>query len=277
MSYDPLAIEARGLSKRYRIGAQPLFDYMGMHGMLERAVRAPFRLLTGGPKIQAPQALEGPRGGSDFWAIRNVSFELRHGEVLGLVGANGAGKSVLLKILSRVTRPTEGWARVRGRVGSLLEAGAGFHPELSGRENIFLSGAILGMREVEIAAKFDAIVAFAGIEEMLETPVKRYSSGMGNRLAFAVAAHLDADIMLIDEVLAVGDEAYRRRCVAKMRQLAQAGRAVIFVSHDLDVIEKLCDRAILLRGGRCVMEDSPAAVCAQHRTDSAEAESSSPH
>ncbi len=269
MSSSQLAIEARGLGKRYQSGAQVLFDYMGMHGILESAVRAPFRLIAGRPRTPSLPTARGLRGPSEFWALRDVSFDLRHGEVLGLVGANGAGKSVLLKILSRVTRPTEGSARVWGRVGSLLEAGAGFHPELSGRENVFLSGAILGMREVEIAGKFDAIVAFAGIEAMLDTPVKRYSSGMVNRLAFAVAAHLDTDVMLIDEVLAVGDEAYRTRCVAKMRSLARAGRAVIFVSHELDVIEKLCDRAILLRAGHCITEGVPAEVIAQHRLDAA--------
>jgi lipopolysaccharide transport system ATP-binding protein len=172
---------------------------------------------------------------------------------------------VLLKILSRVTRPSEGWARIRGRVASLLEAGAGFHPELTGRENVLLSGAILGMREAEIAARFDEIVEFAGVGELLDTPVKRYSSGTSLRLAFSVAAHLDADVMLIDEVLAVGDETFRRDCVEKLRSLARSGRAVVFVTHELDVIPELCDRALLLSRGRVAMEGDAEAVVARHR------------
>jgi lipopolysaccharide transport system ATP-binding protein len=267
MSSSDLAIEARGLGKSYRVGGQPLFDYMGMHAALERAIRAPFRLLSREIGRAAPPAPSGPRHARTLWALRDVGFELRHGEVLGLVGHNGAGKSVLLKILSRVTRPSEGWARIRGRVASLLEAGAGFHPELTGRENVLLSGAILGMREAEIAARFDEIVGFAGVADMLDAPLKRYSSGMSLRLAFSVAAHLDADVMLIDEVLAVGDESFRRGCVAKMRGLARSGRAVVFVSHELDVIPELCDRALLLSHGRVAMEGDPAAVVARHRAD----------
>jgi lipopolysaccharide transport system ATP-binding protein len=186
---------------------------------------------------------------NDLWALRDVSFEVQPGEVLGVIGRNGAGKSTLLKILSRITEPTSGRAVMRGRVASLLEVGTGFHPELTGRENIFLNGAILGMRKAEIARKFDEIVAFSEVEKFIDTPVKRYSSGMYVRLAFAVAAHLEPEILIVDEVLAVGDASFQKRCLGKMREVAQGGRTVLFVSHNMTAIENLCNRVIVMRNG----------------------------
>src|SRR5688500_6015076 len=185
-----------------------------------------------------------------IWALQDVSFEASHGEAIGIIGRNGAGKSTLLKILSRITEPTAGVARLYGRVGSLLEVGTGFHPELTGRENIFLNGAILGMRRAEIARKLDEIVAFSEIEQFLDTPVKRYSSGMYVRLAFAVAAHLDTDVMIVDEVLAVGDAKFQRKCLDKMEDVGRHGRTVLFVSHNLSLVTRLCPRAVLLENGR---------------------------
>jgi lipopolysaccharide transport system ATP-binding protein len=185
-----------------------------------------------------------------FWALKDVSFEVTQGEVVGIIGRNGAGKSTLLKILSRITEPTTGRVRIRGRVASLLEVGTGFHPELSGRENVFLNGAILGMSREEIKRKFDEIVAFAEVEQFLDTPVKRYSSGMYVRLAFAVAAHLEPEILIVDEVLAVGDYEFQRRCLGKMNQVARGGRTVLFVSHNMTAIEELCPQSILLKNGR---------------------------
>jgi lipopolysaccharide transport system ATP-binding protein len=185
----------------------------------------------------------------EFWALKNVSFEIKQGEVLGIIGRNGAGKSTLLKILSRITEPTKGRVRMRGRVASLLEVGTGFHPELSGRENIFLNGAILGMRRAEIKAKFDEIVAFADVEKFLDTPVKRYSSGMYVRLAFAVAAHLEPEILIVDEVLAVGDAEFQKKCLRKMHDVASGGRTVLFVSHNMQAVSVLCNRGLFLQGG----------------------------
>jgi lipopolysaccharide transport system ATP-binding protein len=262
-----LALEVAGLGKSYRVGDHRQVDYRGMHQLMERAIAAPFRLLSKRVGRAHPIGLERRVKSHDVWALRDVGFQVKRGEVLGILGHNGAGKSVLLKILSRVTRPTVGIARIRGRVGSMLEAGAGFHPELTGRENVFLSGAILGMTEDEIARKFDEIVDFSGIDEYLDTPVKRYSSGMGLRLAFSVAAHLETDIMLVDEVLAVGDDAFRHKCVTKMRSLAATGRTVLFVSHDLEIIPRICDRAILLESGRLTLDGSPEEVVARHRAN----------
>ncbi|MCA9896469.1 MAG: ABC transporter ATP-binding protein, partial [Anaerolineae bacterium] len=185
----------------------------------------------------------------NLWALKDVSFEVKRGEVVGIVGRNGAGKSTLLKILSRITEPTSGHAEIHGRVGSLLEVGTGFHPELTGRENIYMNGAILGMRRSEIDRQFDEIVAFAEIERFLDTPVKRYSSGMHVRLAFAVAAHLEPEILLVDEVLAVGDVEFQRKCLGKMEDVAQGGRTVIFVSHNMAAVKDLCQRAFLLKEG----------------------------
>src|SRR5262249_28346776 len=184
-----------------------------------------------------------------FWALKDVSFDVKKGEVVGIIGRNGAGKSTLLKVLSRITEPTTGRVRIRGRVASLLEVGTGFHPELTGRENVYLNGAILGMTREEIKRKFDEIVAFAEIEKFLDTPVKRYSSGMYVRLAFAVAAHLEPEILIVDEVLAVGDFEFQRRCLGKMNAVAHSGRTVLFVSHNMTAIEELCSRSILLKNG----------------------------
>lgn len=200
------------------------------------------------------------RVGGEFWALREVNFEARQGEILGIIGRNGAGKSTLLKILSRITEPTAGRVRIRGRVASLLEVGTGFHPELTGRENIFLNGAILGMTNVEIKSKFDEIVAFAEIEKFLDTPVKRYSSGMYVRLAFAVAAHLDPEILIVDEVLAVGDAQFQKKCLGKMDSKAKEGRTVLFVSHQMTAVSGLCSRAILLNQGGVVKDGATAEV-----------------
>ena len=219
-------IHAEGLGKRYRRGVH--VD-AGLRHALERFVRSPWKALRGArPEM--------------FWALKDVSLEVKEGEVLGLIGRNGAGKTTLLKILSRITRPTEGWAEIRGKVRSLLEVGTGFHPELTGRENAYLSGAILGMGKREIDRKFDEIVAFAEIEKFIETPVKHYSSGMYMRLAFSVAAHLEPDILLVDEVLAVGDINFQKKCLGKMGEVARAGRTVVLVSHQLNQIRRLCER-----------------------------------
>ena len=200
----------------------------------------------------------------EFWALRNVSLEIRRGQVVGLIGRNGAGKSTLLKIISRITEPTEGRISIKGRVSSLLEVGTGFHPELTGRENIYLNGAILGMRKTEIQRKFDEIVAFAEIDRFLDTPVKRYSSGMYVRLAFAVAAHLEPEILIIDEVLAVGDAAFQRKCLGRMNDVAREGRTVIVVSHNMLSVEGLCNRAVWMHEGTIVEEGEPHEVIAKY-------------
>src|SRR6185369_8079653 len=189
-----------------------------------------------------------------IWALKGVSFDVEQGEIVGLIGGNGAGKSTLLKIVSRITEPTSGRVRLRGRVGSLLEVGTGFHPELTGRENIFLNGAVMGMKRTEIARRFDEIVDFANIGKLLDTPVKHFSSGMYMRLAFAVAAHLDQEILLIDEVLAVGDVAFQQKCIKKVSNISQSGRTVLFVSHNMEAISQLCPRVIMLEGGRLVTD-----------------------
>jgi lipopolysaccharide transport system ATP-binding protein len=204
----------------------------------------------------------------EFWALRDVSFSVKDGETLGIIGNNGAGKSTLLKILSRITKPTSGWAEIRGRVGSLLEVGTGFHSELSGRENIFLSGAILGMKRKEIKKKFDEIVAFAELERFIDVPVKHYSSGMYMRLAFSVAAHLEPEILIVDEVLAVGDTAFQRKCLNKMQDVSQSGRTVLFVSHDMFSITRICTRVILLREGRIVKEGAATDVVHEYLSSS---------
>jgi ABC-type polysaccharide/polyol phosphate transport system ATPase subunit len=232
------SIVAERLGKRYRLGVKS--QYAGaLRDSVARFARNPFGLLGRG---QSPAQ----------WvdALADVSFEIEPGEILGLIGRNGSGKSTLLKILSRVTEPTTGRAEIRGRVGSLLEVGTGFHHELTGRENVFVNGAILGMRRQEIAAKFDEIVAFSGVERFIDTPVKHYSSGMQTRLGFAVAAHLEPDILLVDEVLAVGDAAFQRQCLGKMKDVSSRGRTVLLVSHQLNQIRRLCTRAIWLDGGR---------------------------
>jgi len=229
-------IHAEGLGKRYRRGVR--VD-AGLRHVLEKFARSPWRALRGAkPEM--------------FWALKDVSLEVREGEVLGLIGRNGAGKTTLLKILSRITRPTEGRAEIRGRVRSLLEVGTGFHPELTGRENAFLSGAILGMSKAEITRKFDEIVAFAEIEKFIDTPVKHYSSGMYMRLAFSVAAHLEPEILLVDEVLAVGDASFQRKCLGKMGDVSRQGRTIVFVSHNMIALRKLCTQAVWLDGGEVV-------------------------
>jgi lipopolysaccharide transport system ATP-binding protein len=207
-------------------------------------------------------------GTEEFWALKDVSFEVEQGEVVGIIGRNGAGKSTLLKILSRITEPTEGRAVLRGRVGSLLEVGTGFHAELTGRENIYLSGAILGMRKAEIDRKFDEIVAFSGVEKFLDTPAKRYSSGMYVRLGFAVAAHLEPEILVIDEVLAVGDAEFQKRCLGKMSEVAKSGRTVLFVSHNMGAVKTLCERAILIDEGRVIADGSAVDVASRYLSES---------
>ena len=251
---DPI-ISIRGLSKRYRlgvIGRKTLADELRYHWLKLRG-RDPVQHLARIDHAQAAaahaQTGEAPRP-NDFWALDDVSFDVQRGEVIGIVGRNGAGKSTLLKILSRITEPTAGEAILRGRFGSLLEVGTGFHPELTGRENIYLNGAILGMRKAEIDRKLDEIVAFAEIEAFIDTPVKRYSSGMYVRLAFAVAAHLEPEIMIVDEVLAVGDAEFQRRCLRRMGDAARSGCTVLFVSHNMSAIQSLCNRGIFLDGGR---------------------------
>ena len=204
----------------------------------------------------------------DFWALRDVSFEINRGESVGIIGRNGAGKSTLLKILSRITEPTTGKFRLRGRMASLLEVGTGFHPELTGRENIYLNGAVLGMTRVEIKHKFDEIVAFAEVEKFLDTPVKRYSSGMYVRLAFAVAAHLEPEILVVDEVLAVGDAAFQKKCLGKMSEVAKGGRTVLFVSHNMAAVTRLCRRAVLLKNGRIIEDDTSDKVIASYQHSS---------
>ncbi len=239
-----MRVKVEGLGKQYRLGAALA------HTTLREAIV---------DRLRHPVARR-RRPAETIWALRDVSFELEAGEVLGIIGSNGAGKSTLLKILSRITEPTAGRVWLQGRVGSLLEVGTGFHSELSGRENIYLSGAILGMRRREIMQKFDEIVAFAEVERFLDTPVKRYSSGMYLRLAFAVAAHLEPEILLVDEILAVGDAAFQRKCLGKMGDVAQAGRTVLFVSHNMAAVEALCNRCLWLEAGRVAADGEPAAV-----------------
>lgn len=234
-----IAISVEGLGKRYRIAHQR-DPYGRLSETLAGAFRAPFDRLRGRPRETREW----------FWALQDVSFDVRQGDVLGVIGRNGAGKSTLLKILSRITEPSLGSARLQGRVGSLLEVGTGFHPELTGRENIFLSGAVLGMRRAELERQFDEIAAFSGVERFLDTPVKRYSSGMQVRLGFSVAAHLRSDILVVDEVLAVGDAEFQRKCLAKMEDASQQGRTVLFVSHNMTAIQALCSSGLLLDGGR---------------------------
>jgi lipopolysaccharide transport system ATP-binding protein len=238
-----VAIKAEGLGKNYKLGLNAAYGSL-RESLSEGARRSVGRLVGRGEKREVDV----------LWALRDVSFSVNSGEAIGLIGHNGAGKSTLLKLLSRIVEPSTGWAEVTGRVGSLLEVGTGFHPELTGRENVFLNGAILGMRRAEIRRRFDEIVDFANMERFLDTPVKRYSSGMQVRLAFAVAAHLEPEILLVDEVLAVGDAAFQRKSLAKMTEVARAGSTVIFVSHNLATIQTLCERAILLEKGKAIAD-----------------------
>ncbi len=246
---DP-AIEIAGLGKRYAVTrSAPRYDSLG--AALRRLAQAPRRWLGRAPAEPAT---------TEFWALRGVDLTVKPGEVLGLIGRNGAGKSTLLKILAGVTAPTEGEVRLRGRVGALLEVGTGFHPELTGRENVFLNGAILGMDRAHVRRHFEAIVDFAGLSEFIDAPVKQYSSGMVSRLAFSIAAHLDAELLFVDEVLAVGDADFQRRSLGKMEEAGRSGRTVVFVSHDLAAVARLCSRAVLLDRGQVVMDGAPAAV-----------------
>ncbi len=264
-------ISIKNISKKYKLGATlGGRNYKTLRDVLTQVAFSPFRKLSavfrkepfiGGnhssitnPITQLPNntLTKSPNNPKEFWALKDISFDVQQGEVVGIIGANGAGKSTLLKILSEITEPTEGEIRIRGRVASLLEVGTGFHPELSGRENVYMNGAILGMTKAEIDAKFDKIVAFSGVEKFIDTPTKRYSSGMQVRLAFAVAAHLEPEILVVDEVLAVGDIAFQKKCLGKMEEVARGGRTVLFVSHNIGAIRSLCDRAIWLDNGQIV-------------------------
>jgi lipopolysaccharide transport system ATP-binding protein len=251
-------ITVENLGKKYRIAHQAERQrYVTLRDVLAQKLKAPFQFLRREKRVDGSQArsplsaLPSSRASrEDFWALKDVSFEVKQGETLGIIGRNGAGKSTLLKILSRITEPTTGRVCIKGRVASLLEVGTGFHPELTGRENIFLNGAILGMTRAEIKAKFDEIVAFSEVEKFLDTPVKRYSNGMYVRLAFAVAAHLEMEILIVDEVLAVGDAAFQKKCLGKMGEVAKSGRTVLFVSHNTATILQLCEHGIQLVSGR---------------------------
>src|SRR3954447_26510866 len=250
-------ISVEGLAKRYRIGVTGVVDHGRLTESLWRGITSPFRRGHAGE-------LSDHVDESEFWALRGVDLEVREGDVLGVIGRNGAGKTTLLKILSRITEPTEGMAELNGQVGALLEVGTGFHPELTGRENIFLNGGILGMTRAEIKSKFDEIVEFAEIAKFIDTPVKRYSSGMFVRLAFAVAAHLEPEILIIDEVLAVGDINFQRKCLGKMEDVARQGRTVLFVSHNTGAIAELCTRAILLEAGQKIVDGSVPEVLGRY-------------
>jgi lipopolysaccharide transport system ATP-binding protein len=267
-------IEVKGLSKRYKLGvfnAKTLREEA--EAFLARFGRKRHEALGKGQGVVGPRAssLEpsaGQPAADEFWALRDVSFDVQPGEVIGVIGRNGAGKSTLLKILSRITEPTSGEARIRGRVASLLEVGTGFHPELTGRENIYLNGTILGMTKAEVASKFDEIVEFAEIAKFIDTPVKRYSSGMYVRLAFAVAAHLEPEILIVDEVLAVGDAAFQRKCLGKMEEVSgRDGRTVLFVSHQMAMISNLCSRCIFMEQGRTKLIGSTDEVVQAYLSD----------
>ncbi|MBN2562047.1 MAG: ABC transporter ATP-binding protein [Phycisphaerae bacterium] len=254
MSSDTV-ISVENLGKRYRIGLAEK-RARNLREALQRAAGAPFRYLRSRLRETSEEEI--------LWALRNISFEVRQGEVLGIIGRNGAGKSTLLKILSRITDPTEGRAWIKGRVNSLLEVGSGFHPELTGRENIYMNAALHGMKRAEINRKLDEIIAFAEIEKFIDTPVKRYSSGMYTRLAFAVAAHLEPDILIVDEVLAVGDFEFRKKCVDKMGGVALEGKTVLLVSHNMRTVNRLCSNCVLLSKGRIVASGPPAEVVTQY-------------
>ena len=243
----PPAISVRSLSKRFRLGET--HGYRLLSEALGTLATAPLRKLQNNGKNARPQDDPPKRSKEYLWALRDVTFDVQAGEVFGIIGANGAGKSTLLKILSKITEPTAGEVDLRGRVGSLLEVGTGFHPELTGRENVFINGAILGMTQREIRSRFDAIIDFSGIEDFIDTPVKRYSSGMQTRLAFAVAAHLDPEIMIVDEVLAVGDAQFQQKCLGKMENVADQGRTILLVSHNMKTIRNMCSRTMWIDQG----------------------------
>lgn len=262
MSSKDIVIKAENLSKRYRLG---LKEQVNEHftGALLDMIKSPlknYRKYRSLYKFDDITDSSSTSSSDIIWALNNVSFEVKRGEMLGIIGANGAGKSTLLKILSRITDPTSGCVKIRGKISSLLEVGTGFHPELTGRENVYLNGIVLGMRKKEVDAKFDEIMDFSGVEKFIDTPVKRYSSGMKVRLAFAVAAHLEPDILLVDEVLAVGDIAFQRKCMGKMSEVVNAGRTILFVSHNMGAIENLCTTGICIDEGRIVMRGDISSV-----------------
>ncbi|MFH5805574.1 ABC transporter ATP-binding protein [Alienimonas sp. DA493] len=269
-----VALSVANLSKQYRLG-------LTHAGSLSEVASRWTRRLRGLPPIEA--SVDAASGTSlatkngDFWALRDVSFEVRPGEVVGVIGRNGAGKSTLLKILSRVTVPTIGEVRVRGRVGSLLEVGTGFHPELTGRENVYMNATLLGMSKREVRAKLDEIVDFAGVERFLDTPVKRYSSGMKVRLGFAVAAHLEPEVLIVDEVLAVGDAEFQKKCLGKMKDVAGEGRTVVFVSHNMGAVRSLCERGIVLSGGSVLFEGGAAEAVEKYFGDGPDRRPTAPH
>jgi lipopolysaccharide transport system ATP-binding protein len=259
-----IAIRVEGLGKLYHIGG-PQKRYDKLSDQITDVVASPLR--------RAGRLLRGQITGATelheiFWALKDVSFEIKHGDVVGIIGHNGAGKSTLLKVLSRITYPTKGSVDIYGRVNSLLEVGTGFHPELTGRENIYLNGSILGMRKVEIERKFDAILDFAEIEKFIDTPVKHYSSGMYVRLAFSVAAHLEPEILLVDEVLAVGDIAFQKKCLGKMDNVSKQGRTIIFVSHNMNALQRLCPKSILFNHGQLVAQGDTASIVEQYLASS---------
>ena len=253
-------IKVNNLSKRYRIGAAET-PYKTFRETILSGISAPVRNLS---RLRSLTKFKDTYEEDVIWALNGISFEVKEGEVLGVIGRNGAGKTTLLKILSRITEPTSGFAEIGGRVSSLLEVGTGFHPELTGRENIFLNGAILGMRKREIEAKFDDIVSFSEVEKYIDTPVKRYSTGMQVRLAFSVAAHLEPEILLVDEVLAVGDAAFQKKCRWKREDAAKGGRTVLFVSHNMGMINNLCERCILLDSGKIIEDGETAMVVSKY-------------
>ena len=262
-----VVIRAEGLGKRYLIGHETEREsYVALRDVIARTARNVAR--SAASMMRGRQLVTGNEI-EEFWALKDIDFEIRRGEVVGIIGRNGAGKSTLLKILSRITEPTTGRVEILGRVASLLEVGTGFHPELTGRENIFLNGAILGMSRAEIKRKFDEIVAFAEVEKFLDTPVKRYSSGMYVRLAFAVAAHLEPEILIVDEVLAVGDADFQKKCLGKMRDVAGGGRTVLFVSHNIGAVRRLCERGLILSGGR-IIADAAVSDALERYTQDAE-------
>lgn len=247
-------IRVEGLGKRYRVGERE--RYQALRDVLSRAFTAPFRSRNG----------NGRRTHDYVWALRDVTFGVKQGEVVGLIGRNGAGKTTLLKLLSRITKPTAGFAEIHGRVGSLLEVGTGFHPELTGRENVYLNGAVLGMNKVEIDRKFDEIVVFAEVERFLDSPLKHFSTGMQMRLAFAVAAHLEPEILLVDEVLAVGDLEFQKKCLGKMKEVSQSGRTIVFVSHQMNQIRRLCERVFWIDGGQIEKSGPTGEVVASYES-----------
>jgi len=263
MTMDPIAVRAESLGKQYRIGRSQA-GYRTLRDSLVEAGAGSIRRLSSLVHRRS-SAVDGASSDT-IWALRDLSFEIRAGQVVGIIGRNGAGKSTLLKLLSRITEPTEGEAEIRGRVGSLLEVGTGFHPELTGRENIYLNGAILGMKRLEIDRKFDEIVSFSEVEKFIDTPVKHYSSGMYLRLAFAVAAHLEPEILLVDEVLAVGDAEFQRKCLGKMSDVAQTGRTVLFVSHNMSAILRLTEETLVLELGRLALRAPSAAAVDYYMT-----------